>query len=463
MSIYKECDIRGVFEKEFDETVGYYIGRAVGTLHKNATIVVAGDVRLSTPVLKEQLISGLKQSGSNVIDLGIITTPMFYYALYKLGVQGGIMVTASHNPPQYNGFKLMFGKNPITAGEIKDIEKLVDSKDFIDGTGTYTQQNIAADYQEFISSFFEKRHQKRLKIVLDCCDGTTSEFVPEIVANLGYEVVRLYCDVDGNFPNRNPDPALYTCLADLGAKVIETGADLGAGYDGDGDRVVFVDNKGQVIKSEKSFVIFIKDCLKHYQEGVRYKDLLGNELQPSFVYDQKSMMIVKETIEENGGMALIQKSGYGFIKQNFLEEHSMMGGEISGHFFFGEIGGDDGLFATLRMCQILENTNQTLAEIVEVIPPSYISPELRISCPYDKQDNLLSEARALAREYQISEMDGVRIIFPCGWFLIRKSITSQAVTVRMEADSPENLQWMRMKIKQAIPELAEHNYFQNML
>ena len=491
MSIYKDCDIRGIFGKEFDETEGYRIGRAVGSLHKNARLAVAGDVRHSTLVLKEELVRGLREEGVHVVDLDIVATPMFYYALDRLEVQGGIMVTASHNPPQYNGFKLMFGESPITGGEIREIERLVREQEegrqqenavslpcreetpacpdrgkgpvFQEGVcpgvwGTYEKRDIAEAYGDFIRSFF-RPGERRQKLVLDCCDGATSRFYPEIAESLGYEVERLYCGTDGSFPNRNPNPALYTCLEDLARKVLETQADLGAGYDGDGDRVVFVDNKGRVIPSEKSFVVFIRDYLERHRQGETFKDQKGRTLTPSFVYDQKSMGIVKKAIEAGQGTPLIEKSGYGFIKKSFLEHGSMMGGEISGHFFFGEIGKDDGLFATLKMCEILERSGKDFAQWIDEIPPGFVSPELRIFCAYENQDALLAKAEELAREYTCVKLDGVRIEFPSGWFLIRKSVTEEAVTIRMEADSMEYLEWMKETIRKAIPEVEENAYF----
>ncbi len=459
MSIYKDCDIRGIFGKEFDETEGYKIGRAIGSIHKNAVLAVAGDVRLSTPVLKENLIRGLQKSGVHVVDLGILATPMFYFALDGEDIQGGIMVTASHNPPEYNGFKLMFGDMPITAQEIREIERLVKEQKFTDGQGSCEKRNITGAYEAFIKERFSSG-KKSLKLVMDCCDGTTSAFYPDIAESLGYEVVRLYCGTDGSFPNRNPNPALYTCLKDLCQRVRETGADLGAGYDGDGDRVVFVDDQGQVLCSEESFVIFIKAYMEKYQKGQRLKNVGDKELTPSFVYDQKSMGIVKKTIEEYGGTALIEKSGYGFIKKRFLENRSIMGGEISGHFFFGEIGRDDGLFATLKMCGILEETGRPLSDLRSEIPPSYISPELRIFCAYKDQEAVLQKAKHLAQEYPWAELDGVRIEFPCGWFLIRKSVTEEAMTMRMEGDSKEALSWMKEKVREAIPEVGANPYFQ---
>lgn len=473
MSIYKECDIRGIFEEEFQASEGYKIGRAVGHLHPGTVLAVAGDVRLSTPILKNRLIHGLLREKIHVVDLGVIPTPAFYHALDVMGVDGGIMVTASHNPARYNGFKLMFGEEPIAPEEIRKIESLVHGGFFNDsesedrGNGLweisgeeegYGQADVMPAYRAFIQSHFPPG-KKHLKIVLDCCDGTTSRFTPDLIEELGYEVVRLYCGTDGTFPNRNPNPALYNCLEDLGKKVIETGADLGAGYDGDGDRVVFVDNLGRVIQSENSFVIFIRDYLAAIQEGKKLTNANGQELTPTFVYDQKSMMIVPRTIESLGGIGIMEKSGYGFIKKSFLNHSSIMGGEISGHFFFGEIGKDDGLFATLKMCEILERSDKTLGELAEEIPPSYISPELRIFCAYEEQDALLGKARRMAEKYRLNELDGVRIEFPFGWFLFRKSVTEQAMTMRLEADSPGHLEQMKGEIRRYVPEVEAHPYF----
>ena len=372
MSIYKDCDIRGIYGEEFDKEDAYLIGKAVGTLHRGKTLVVGGDVRLSTPVLDAE----------------------FFHAAAP---QGGIMVTASHNPARYNGFKMMFGNAPVTAEEIKKVEELVHLKNFCTGIGSYGTRRIDGEYAVFIEKHCRKG---RLKIVLDCCDGAASKIVPDIMEKMGYEVIPLYCGSDGNFPNRNPNPAEYECLADVCKKVLETGADLGAAYDGDGDRVVFIDNRGRYLTSEKSFAIFIRHYLKA-ETG-------------SFVYDQKSASLVKNTILAYGGTPIVERSGYGFIKQRFLEAESLAAGEISGHFFFHEIGRDDGLYATLKMCEIIESDGRSLAQ-----------------------------------------MDGVRIEFRDGWFLLRKSVTEQAMTFRIEASDKEALGRIKEVVEKAVPEIKE--------
>lgn len=443
MSIYKDCDIRGIYGKEFDEKDAYLIGKAVGTLHRGKSLAVGGDVRISTPVLKEYLVRGLLETGMHVIDIGCVTTPMFYFALDTADPcaavpQGGIMVTASHNPASYNGFKMMFGNAPMTIEEIKKLEELVYRQDFCTGTGIYETRCVEEEYTDFIERTCKKGS---LKIVLDCCDGAASKIVPDVMEKMGYEVIRLYCGNDGNFPNRNPNPAEYDCLADICKKVLETGADLGAAYDGDGDRVVFIDNKGHYMTSEKSFAVFIRHCLK--------------KCTGSFVYDQKCASLVKNTILAYGGTPVMERSGYGFIKRRFLEKGSLAAGEISGHFFFREIGRDDGLYATLKMCEIVEKERRNLAEIAEEFPDSIITADLRVFCPYEEQERWLEEASKMGNLYPMSRMDGVRIEFEEGWFLLRKSVTEQAMTYRIEASDKQSLEMIKRIVGEAVPELKK--------
>lgn len=442
MSIYKDCDIRGIYQTEFEQQDAYLIGKAVGTLKGTGPLVVGGDVRLSTPVLKKMLIQGLLETGVHVLDIGTVTTPLFYFAIESLKAEGGIMVTASHNPAKYNGFKLMFGSSPITPSEIAEIEEKVKSGFFHKGKGRCERKNPQPQYLESMQQSFSGG---KLKIVLDCCDGAASILVPSVMERLGYEVIRLYCGSDGRFPNRNPNPADYSCLADICGKVKESGADLGAAYDGDGDRVVFVDNKGRYLSSEKSFSIFIQDYL--------------NREKGSFVYDQKSSSVVKNTIFQAGGIPVMERSGYGFIKQRFLEVHALAAGEISGHFFFRELGRDDGLYATLRMCRIIQESGKTLAELSDELKETLITPDYRLFCSYEEQDSVLAQAKKMGSKYNVSELDGVRIEFEDGWFLLRKSVTEEAITFRLEASDEESMLRIKQIVKLAVPKLTEHSFF----
>ena len=442
MSIYKDCDIRGIYQKEFDEQDAYQIGRAVGTQYTGKLLAVGGDVRLSTPILKQNLLKGLLESGANVIDIGMVPTPVFYYALHHLAVDGGITVTASHNPPQYNGFKLMFGELPMTPAAIDEIRQLVESGDFARGEGTLTRQNVTDQYRSWMQTVFPAG--KKLKVVLDCCNGATGELAPAIFRDLGYEVVPLYCEFDGRFPNRSPNPAVYSNLADLCQKVKETGADLGAGFDGDGDRVVFVDDQGNVVQSERSFALFIDEYLK--------------EKPSSVVYDLKSSSVVRNTVLKHGGEPRMERSGHAFIKRNFLENHSALAGEISGHFFFGELGYDDGIYAAARMGQILRSTGKTVSQLLSGVPQTLITPDIRVFCPYDLRDSWLEKIREMGSQYEVSCIDGVRVQFADGWLLVRKSVTEEGITIRIEADDRAAMDRIRELLVQTLPQTREKIY-----
>lgn len=442
MSIYKECDIRGIYKQELDEATAYDIGRAIGSMIREKTLAVGGDVRISTPVLKDRLVKGLLDSGTDVTDLGMVPTPAFYYALAHLPVFGGVTVTASHNPAKYNGFKLMFGNMPTNPAEINEIEQRVNKRAFSSGAGKQAKFDVIPEYKKSLEDRFK---QGKLKVVIDAGNGTMSSLAPEVFEELGYAVVRLYCESDGSFPNRDPNPAVYENLKALCKAVVDNNADLGIAFDGDGDRVVFVDNKGDVVKSEQSLVIFIGEYLKNGSSSV--------------VYDLKSSSIVKDKILEMGGVPLIERSGHAFIKRRFLDNDSVLAGEISGHFFFRELGYDDGLYAALAMAEIIGKSGKTLADLTGIIPRTLITPDIRIFCPYPERDSWLDSVRTLGTRYEISEIDGVRVEFPKGWLLVRKSVTEEGMTVRIEAKDSDALSEIKAILLGVLPQLKSHEFF----
>lgn len=437
MSIYKDCDIRGIYGKEFDDDTAYQIGRAAGSMPGIKTLAVGGDVRVSTPVLKQRLIEGITESGVDVIDIGMVPTPAFYFALKHMDIDGGITVTASHNPAEYNGFKLMFGDMPVTTGTIKEIERRIQEKDFSEGGGRVSTKDIISPY---VNSMINTFTGGRLKVVIDCGNGAMSEIAPFVFRKLGYNVVPLYCAFDGKFPNREPNPAVYENLRSLTDKVRETGADFGAAFDGDGDRVVFVDDRGDVAGSEESFVVFINEYLKSSPSPV--------------VYDIKSSSIVKDAILCHGGQPLMERSGHAFIKKRFRENDAALAGEISGHFFFRELGYDDGLYAALKMAEIIDQSNEMFSDSIGKIPKGIITPDLRFRCSYSQQDEVLKRIEALGRKDQVLKLDGIRVEFSDGWLLVRKSVTEEAVTMRIEADDQSALDRIRRLVSQTIPELT---------
>lgn len=436
MSIYKDCDIRGKYGKELTENDAYNIGRAIGTLIAGRSTVVGGDVRISTPVLKSECIRGLLECGAKVIDIGIITTPAMYFAKKHLCTYGGVMITASHNPAEYNGIKLMLGDFPVTSKTIKEIEDIVSAGAYSYAPGTLEKKEILAEYSD---SFNGKFSPEGIKIVTDCCDGASSIVVPKTLMCMGAEVEKLFCGVDGTFPNRNPNPAVYSNLSRLQETVIKTHADMGAAFDGDGDRVVFCDEKGEILIGEETLVIFARNILKS-----------GDSL----VYDQKSSSIVREAVTAMGAEPVMERSGHAFIKNNFLNRGSALAGEISGHYFFGDTGYDDGLYATLCLADILRKSGKKLSELTSDIPKKLITPDIRVPVSYSVQQAILDKLIHRAQNYRLSFLDGVRIETGNGWILVRKSVTEEVMTVRMEAQGATALEALSRLLEDLAPELG---------
>ncbi|KHO61415.1 Phosphomannomutase [Thermoanaerobacter sp. YS13] len=441
MSIFKACDIRGIYKEDLDEEKTFEIGRAFGTMIEGKDVVVGGDVRLSTPSLKKKIIEGLILSGSKVIDIGTLPTPAFYFAKRHLNTYGGVMVTASHNPSKYNGFKIIFGDLPVREEDIEDLEKLTKIKKYRDGKGELITKPMLEEYEKYILRFFHPI-TKRLKVVIDAGNGVCGPTAIKLFTNLGYDVEPLFCEMDGNFPHREPNPAIEENLKYLKKKVVESNADFGVAFDGDGDRVAFVDEEGRVLSSEKGIIIFAKYLFK--------KDGAGK-----IVYDHKCSTVVEKEITKLGGTAIREKSGHAFIKRNFLIQNAIMAGEISGHYFFRELGGDDGIYAALLMGEIIDKKNKKLSELANQIPDYYITPDIRIPYPYEDKEELLNSVKEKFKEYPIDTLDGVRVIFPNGWGLIRISVTEPVITMRFEGDTNEDLRKIKDIFSDAIPELKD--------
>lgn len=443
MSIYKDCDIRGIYPSEITEESVYKIGRALATMHPGAKLLIGGDVRLSTPSLKKELIRGLYESGANVCDLGVIPTPVLYYALANHEATGGATVTASHNPPQYNGVKFMIGKTPVTRQTIDMLKAAVDSGKFSETPGNVSVMPILPAYMESLKKRFQAK--KTLHIVIDAGNGAMSEAAPHAFRQSGYQVTELFCSPDGSFPNRDPNPAEYRHLSAICQKVREVKADFGVAFDGDGDRAVFIDETGVAVINEKSLVLFIRHLLKNNPTAV--------------VYDQKSSSVIKRATLAMGGTPVPERSGHAFIKKHFLELNAAVAGEVSGHFFFGELGYDDGLFAALMMADIIAESGSSLSQLVEDIVCPPITPDLRMFCPYAQQQSWLERIEALASAYpcEISRLDGIRLEFADGWILARKSVTAEQITLRAEADTPQRLNELLELVASVLPESARES------
>ena len=443
MSVFKACDIRGVYGEELDDRFALGLGRAIGTKSNGGTLVVGGDVRPSTRALKSSLIDGLVRAGCDVIDIGTVATPVFYYALRHLGANGGVMVTASHNPPHYNGFKLMLGPLPVAGADLLALQRLIEAGGpYRQGDGAVEYRDVVSEYEASLVRQFEP-HGMAGPVVIDAGNGCLGEIAPRVLRSLGHDVSELYCELDGTFPNRSPDPAEEANLRDLKQRVLEERASLGVAYDGDGDRVIFVDERGLALPADRLFVLFVRDRLCKWPGS-------------TVVYDIKCSSVVAEEIERVGGAALMRKSGHAFIKRSLLEEDAVLGGENSGHYFFRELGGDDALYATLLLLDILQGARTTLGRLMKTVPRYPITPDIRLPCPPDRARAVLNELETSFRgETEISKVDGVRVSWMDGWALARISVTEPLLTLRFEARTEERLAEIRRAVSERVPPLAE--------
>lgn len=433
MKIFHACDIRGIAGSELTNDIAHKIGLAIGVKLTGEKVVVGGDVRLSTPVLKDIMIKALVQSGCHVIDIGTVATPVFYYALKAAGGTGGVMVTASHNPGPYNGFKLVFGPEPVTEADILEIKQLVEEDAQVTGKGTVINRPILEDYLRDTAALGEP---STLRVVVDAGNGATAEIAPALFRRLGYDVVELYCTPDGNFPNRSPNPALAENLQGLGEKVKESKAHLGVAFDGDGDRVAFVDENGRAVTNDDIIVLLARYYL---------------EKEPgAIVYDAKCSMVAPEEILKAGGRPVMARAGHTFSKAAFIREKALFAGEISGHFFFRDLGYDDGMFSGLKICEFVAH-HGSLAKLVDEIPKYILTPDIRITYKGRDKEAILDAAAEKLREYQPNRIDGVRIDFADGWGMIRSSVTEPLFTLRFEAKTEKRLREIIELLLSALP------------
>jgi phosphomannomutase / phosphoglucomutase len=438
MSIFKSCDIRGVYGRELDEQTAYHLGRAVATQTRGQTVVVGGDLRLSTPALQAALIQGLLESGAAVVNLGQVPTPAFYFAKHLLNAYGGIMVTASHNPARYNGFKLMLGELPVTPEDVQTLAGVMQRREYAAASGSLIQRDVLPAYVDSLVGAFPDLHARR--VVVDAGNGSMGTVAPGVLRRLGQEVDELFCEPDGAFPNRDPNPAVPVHLTALQERVITTDATLGIAYDGDGDRVIFVDERGRVLPADRTLVLMIRTVLRRRPGG-------------KVVYDLKSSSVVADEILAARGVPLMERSGHAFIKHRLLTEGAILGGEISGHYFYGALGGDDALYATLFLLRVLDDLGLTLGQAMDTVPVYPITPDLRLPCPPAEAEAILASLRAAFAAYPISELDGVRIQFPDGWALARLSVTEPLITLRFEAHDAARLAAIQQEVRQAVPAL----------
>jgi phosphomannomutase len=444
--IFREYDIRGVYNEDFDNDFAYNLGRAYTSFlnpkgDKPPSVSVGYDARLSSPSIVESLIKGFTDSGAKVYSLGLITTPMSYFSMFHMNLDGGIMVTGSHNPPEYNGFKLSKGKTSIFGDEIQSLMKIVESQEFQSGEGRVEKYDISDDY---ITRYKEEfKNIKPIKVVLDCGNGAAGAIVRRLYEAVGLKPEILFEKPDGTFPNHHPDPTVEENMVDIKAKVAETGAMVGIGFDGDADRIGVVDEKGRFILGDEIMMIAARDIL----EKNRGAKIIG---------DVKCSDRLYQDITDRGGEAIMWKTGHSLIKNKIKEEKAPFGGELSGHIFFSDrnYGYDDAPYAGLRLVEILGQSGKTIDELLEGIPQSFSTPEIRLDTTEENKVTLvkkLQEYFANNNEgVQVNTIDGVRVSYPEGWALVRSSNTQPVITLRFESNTEAGLK----KIESEIMELV---------
>lgn len=447
--MFREYDIRGIYGTDIDEEVSYHIGRAYATkllsFGKNK-MIVGYDNRASSPTIEKNLVRGLTDGGVSVVRLGLVTTPMYYYAWDKLNIKCGIMITASHNPKEYNGFKMSYnGIHNCFGKDVTDLYYVIINGIYSEGKGTVTNVDIKKDYVDMINNHIDLGNNK-LKVVYDCGNGTTSIVASDIFKSPNIEYIPLFADSDPNFPNHHPDPSVPENLKHLSKKVLETKADVGIAFDGDGDRVGAVDERGNMIPIDKFMIIIWRDIYNKVEKKEGF-------------FDIKCSKAVEDELNRLGIKPVATRTGNSYTKMISVEGNYPFGGELSGHLYFRDrfIGTDDGIYAGLRLIEILSKTTKKASELLENIPKYYSTPEDKIEVRDEKKDEIVKRVEEYCKNknYNILTIDGVKVLYDDGFAVVRKSNTSPNVTTRYEAKTEERLQEIKEEFDNLVNKLKE--------
>ncbi|MDQ7786922.1 MAG: phosphomannomutase/phosphoglucomutase [Thermodesulfovibrionales bacterium] len=448
--VFREYDIRGIVGSELTDDFAFALGAAFGTLLKERnpdaqSVSVGRDGRLSSPSLAAHITNGIVSTGIDVFDLGLCPTPLQYFSLHTLNLDGGIMVTGSHNPPEYNGFKISIGRETIFGQEIQKLKEKIVSMAPLTGSlkGKVHHYNIISAYRAFMKekfSYLSDDRYRRLKIVIDAGNGTGGIVAPEIFAAMGCDVIPLYCEPDGRFPHHHPDPTVLENIQDLIRITREENADIGIGYDGDSDRIGVINNSGRIIWGDQIMIILARDILKRNPGSV----VIG---------DVKCSQVMFDDIEKHGGKPVMWKTGHSLVKDKMRKEGAVLAGEFSGHIFIAEnyFGFDDALYTSFRLVEIMKTSGMGIDVLLSEIPLMQYTPEIRIDCPDSVKRAVVAELVQKCRDFALSgrgplpirkiyDIDGARVVFDKGWGLVRSSNTQPVIVMRFEAENEEALQ-----------------------
>jgi phosphomannomutase / phosphoglucomutase len=439
--IFRQYDIRGIVGNDLTLEAAEAIGRAYAVLLAERGIVgavaVGRDNRPSGEGLRDALVRGLTESGVDVIDVGVVPTPLLYWSLHHLPVVAGIQITGSHNPPEYNGFKCCVGTSSLHGEGIQHLRGLIESGASRSGKGRVRTEDLIDRYVDDIVARVGPL-PKDLKVVIDCGNGVGAVVAPKLFAALGLEPTWLFAESDGSFPNHHPDPTVVENLQDLIRSVRETGSEVGIGFDGDADRIGMVDGDGTIVWGDYLLLLYARDVLARTGTG------------QSIIFDVKCSQALPDGIAAAGGTPVMWKTGHSLIKEKMKELHAPIAGEMSGHMFFTEgfYGHDDALYAAARLLRIVADARKPVKALLADVPRFVSTPEIRVDCPDDRKEAIVAEALAHFRsKYPVSDVDGVRILFDGGWGLIRSSNTQPILVMRFEASSAERLAELRGEVE----------------
>jgi phosphomannomutase/phosphoglucomutase len=440
-NIFREYDIRGIADSELPDDGIALLGQAIGTFLQRRggkKLALGRDTRLSSPRLHQALLRGLMAGGCDVVDVGIVPTPVLYYSVFRLAMDGGVMITGSHNPPEFNGFKVVAGTSTIYGEALQEICRLIQADDVAEGCGSVSEADVVTPYVDEVASQFH--FARRVRVVVDAGNGTGGPVMRRILERLNTEATEMFFEMDGRFPNHHPDPTVPANLQALIEKVRETGADLGIAFDGDTDRIGAVDETGRITYGDQLMILYGREILSRKPGAV-------------FIGEVKCSQLMYDELAALGGHPIMWKTGHSLIKAKMKEAHAELAGEMSGHMFFADryYGYDDALYAACRLIEIVAASGQPLSAHFAGLPKTVVTPEIRFDCPDELKFEVVARAaEQLRARYQTVDVDGARVLFPQGWGLVRASNTQPVLVMRFEASSEELLRQYREELESVV-------------
>ena len=443
--IFRAYDIRGIVDETLTEEGIFHIGKAIGSYilaEGRTSILTARDGRTSGPRLLDQFQKGVMSSGCNVLDIGEVPTPLLYFSTFKTNISDGVMLTGSHNPKNYNGLKIVIDKKSMTSEKIKKIKLMIEEESFMDGEGQLTSLDVKNDY---LKELKEKIYiNSKIKVCLDCGNGVGGVIAPQAFKLVGLDVIELYSEVNGNFPNHHPDPSDPKNLKDLQKRVLETNSDLGIALDGDGDRVGLIDNKGNIIFPDTYMMLLAEDLLRKKSKG-------------KIVFDVKCSTNLEKVIKKFNGTPIMSRTGHSYIKSKIIETNALLGGEMSGHIFFNDnwYGFDDAIYSALRMIEVLSKSKLTSHEVFNSYPKHFSTPEINLKVPEENKFKVINELKALVNSsaYVLIDIDGIRLESENSWGLVRASNTSPNLVLRFEGKTERDLLEIKNYFKEILSKI----------